>query len=199
MKLATSARVVNGIYYLALATWFGSMVMMAIGAAVTFKTLAALGPDISTPPYNHPSFAGRVPAIIAGVVTGRVIQALVIVETICALVIVVCTALQCGVLSDRLIVGRVRSKANYFRLAALAFPIVLLMIESVYVAPRAFELRDTMYNVDISESQRAAAHEKFKKVHRLNTEIAAAITLSLGAAIFLSGFALADGDPETQD
>lgn len=165
------ARIVNGIYYTFAGLWFGAMVMLAISAAVTFKTVRAQMPAAEPAAQN----------IFAGNIVGNLIDALAVVQMICAVVIVVCIILQSTAFSYQLKRGMV----NYLRVALLLVPVALLAFDRLHVNPTI-----RIHRAAMVETNDADAKAAFDQYHTLAERLGGATTFLLAGAILISPLAL---------
>ena len=189
----TGFRITQGFYWLFLGVWIGALVMLAIGAAVTFKTVRHYEPALGLEPYNDPVLAPHAPGILAGAITGNALRSLAVVQMICAAGAAVCVVLQCTVFRGALSNG-VGGLANLVRIALVALPIVVLAIDQLAITPRIWEHRAVMYNPILSDEQRSAARETFQKYHKLSERVVGMAVLSLAAAVLVSPFAFRAGE-----
>lgn len=185
----TLARLNNGLYYLSLGAWFGAIVMLAISAAATFKTMRGYGPIIPGEPWNQPGLAERAPVILAGAAVGASLTGLKVVQTICAIIACATAALQCSVFSDYLTSHR-RSGLNILRLLLLAVPVVLLLLNVFHITPRTIQERDIMWDMQQTQQVRDDANARFQTYHKLSERTTGAAGFSLAAAVLVSSLVL---------
>ena len=84
MNALTAFRLTQGFYWLFLGTWFGAMVMLVIGEAITFRTVREYRPTLGLA-SNHPSMADNAAGILAGGVTGNILKGLRTLQIVCRL------------------------------------------------------------------------------------------------------------------
>lgn len=183
-------RLVWAAYHLALGTWFGAMVMLVIAAAITFKTVAAYQPTLSTPPWGELSDLETAPKyplsvrILAGGIVGNVLKGLAVVQAICAVLVVLCAALQWAF-------GWTGGGwANLARMGLLAVPIVVLVADVTVISPRVWRHRQVMYDPARPGEERLVAKAAFDRLHKLNERLVGAAALSLAAALVVSAWTL---------
>ncbi|MCE9590613.1 MAG: hypothetical protein K8S99_08835 [Planctomycetes bacterium] len=189
-------RLVHGLYWLCLGGAFGATLMLAVSAAVTFRTVRELGPVLQSGPYAHPALAEHFPGIIAGAATGAALETLGKILMVFLLVVGVCASLQCTLFADTL-PGGVRSPANITRLILLVLVVALLAAERRVVSPRVWELRNRMYNTQATDQDRTAARVTFNQWHQTSTRLVGAAMLGMAAAVLVSAFALHSATPPT--
>ena len=81
-------------YWLALATWFGSVLFVAIAAPIIFRTVREGDPLLPT--VLSVNLEGQHSTLLAGTIVANLLKALTRLELICAAVILVTTAIQLG-------------------------------------------------------------------------------------------------------
>lgn len=180
------ARLNNSLQMLAIGTWFGALVMLAISAAMTFQTVREYQPTLQQQPFDQPELASRTDAILAGAIVGRSLQGLKWVQIICAVIIVTTLALQLTAFKTYLLKSR-SSLFNLVRLILLAIPIVVLMVDILWITPAIWEYRDAMYAAPASAEVRMEAREHFDRYHKLSERTVSLAAFSLlGAAVVSS-------------
>lgn len=180
--------VVTGVYTLALGVWVGALVMLAVGAAVTFRTTRAYNPSLPAP-YDSPELAGRASQILAGGIVGNMIDALSRVQIICGVVAAVCVLVQMCVFRTAL-AGRGKSWMNLVRVICIAVPLVNVAFERFYLNPAIHELRAAMYDTSVSDQFRASAKLEFDRLHQLSERTTGGAALLLMIAMLVSPLAL---------
>src|SRR5690606_5989920 len=110
----------------------GAMVMLAVSAAVTFKTVRLHQPTLQTAPFDQPEFKGREAPVLAGAIVGNSLRALKVIQIVCAVVAVVGVALQCSIWRDHLN-GPRASFPNLLRIALIAIPIAILLLDILWL------------------------------------------------------------------
>ncbi len=185
-------RIVQGFYWLGLGIWLGALVMLAIMAAVTFRTVRELKPSINAPPYNNPALAERAPVIIAGNIVGNSLRALAVLQLICAVMVVMCLILQCSLFADQLR-GGVGGWVNLLRVALVVMPIFILALDANVITPRIWAQRTVMFDVSQAVEVRARAQAVFDRLHKLDERVVGASVWLLMGAVFVSAFAFEVG------
>lgn len=163
---------VTGLYYLFLGLWFGAMVMLAVTAAVTFKTVRAQMPDATETAQN----------MFAGSIVGNVIDALAVIQIVCAAGILVCVALLWKRASPGI--------ANKLRLACIAACIALLAGDRLHINPTVHAHRVVMHDPQAAPAVRDAAKVQFDRYHKFSERIGGAQIFILAGTILISPFAL---------
>ncbi len=177
-------RSVDGVYYLLLGVWCGGLVMLAVGAGITFRTVRSYDPVLGAEPYNDPALADQAANILAGGVVGNVLGGLAVVEIICAVGLLACVVLQWSVWGLR---WRVM---NLVRLGLLVVAAGLLAAHLWVIAPAIDTHRSRMYDPALTAGQRAEARAAFEPYHEASEKTAGGMLLLLAGACVISPFVL---------
>lgn len=180
-------RLVAGIYWLALGVWVGALVMMAVGAGVTFKTVRYYQPTVGLEPYNQ--MPEQAVPILAGGVVGHQLKGLSVVQQVCALVVVVCLVLQCYVYPDRLS-GGVAGWANLARMLLVGLAVGVLIADVWTVSDKIWALRDLIFDPSLDAAARQQYRVTFDFWHKLDERMVGSAMFALAAAVVISAFAL---------
>lgn len=178
----------TGVYTLALGVWVGAMVMLAIGAAVTFRTTRSFNPALPAP-YDAPELAGRASQILAGGVVGNMIDALSRVQIVCGVIAMACVILQ-GTLFRAMLPRHGKSIVNAIRIMSIGVAIAFVPLERLFLNPAIHELRTAMYDASENDQARAAAKREFDYLHKISERTTGAAAALLAVAIILSPLAL---------
>jgi len=202
------ARLTVGTYWLALGTWLGAMVMLAIAAATAFQVSREHGVTLPSMQYEGSHLAGRDAEVFAGHVVGGMIDKLAIVQMACAVLIFITLLLQLTAFRATLHL-RPGSAGNVLRVLLLVVVLALLKFDRIHVNPTIHEHRTAMYEPDISETAYTTARAAFDRYHKLSENVGKATVFLLIGAMFTSAFALhpkrdtlseaVDGDEESNE
>jgi len=184
-------RLTQGIYGLALGAWVGAIVMLAIAAAITFRTVRSHEPTLGAGPYASAALAEQAPEILAGGIVGNVIRGLNVVQAICGIGVGITLLLQCTLFADRL-AGGVLGPMNLVRSGLLLLAACLVLYGTFVVQPEVWSLRETVYAAGASEAEREAARAAFDQAHGLSERLMSGALFLLAAALLLSPFAYTD-------
>jgi hypothetical protein len=88
-------QLVQLVYWLALSTWFGSVLFIALAAPVIFRTVRENNPILSH--VLSVNLDGQHSTLLAGNIVFNLIQRLLHVEVICAALLLVAMVAQCGI------------------------------------------------------------------------------------------------------
>ena len=190
----------QGFYALFLGLWVGAMVMLAVAAGLTFKTVREYSPIITTQPYNQRPISEH-PAMLAGAVVGNVLQGLAVICGVCAVVVAVCLVLQYTCFRDRL-ESAGNSWLGAVRIVLLALPMAVLVWNVAYLTPEIHRERAVMYGgtgpksgslLDRAQASdvdgRTHARERFDRLHKLSERVVGTSVLMLAIAGLISPFA----------
>lgn len=192
MSAGVMFRLVQGCYWLALGTWVGALVMLAIAAAVTFRTVRDYQPLLQKPPYNQPALADRAVPILAGGVVGNMLRALAVLQIICAAVVGTCIGLQSTLWRDQL-EGGAAGWPNLVRVGLLALAVSALAVDQRWITPRIWAHREVMFDPDETAEVRAASQTAFNRLHKLDERVVGASVWLLAGAVFASAFVFKAG------
>jgi len=171
-------------YQTFLGLWFGALVMLAVAAAITFATVRGMYPQWPVDQQN----------MLAGGIVGNLIRnGLTTIQVLCAVVVAVCTILQCTVFRDRIAKGWL----NWLRVLLILLPIVILAYDQSCNTPRMLELRERMF--DQSSPDRNVARQEFARRHELAEQLTGTATFLIGGALLVSSFVLIPGRTDEQD
>lgn len=192
MERATAFRLTQGLYYLALGTWFGALVMLVIAAGTTFHVIEAYTFTLHAGPggiaVDEPALADEAARIIAGSIVGEAIEGLTWVQGICAAVAMLCLLLHTTVFRCRLAKAG-RSRANVLRTLLVLGPVVVLLLNVLWINPGVWQARGAMYDSGRSADQRVEARRSFEQYHRLSERTTGGAALMLAVAVLASPFA----------
>lgn len=186
MKSNFAFRLTQGFYHLFLGVWVGAMVMLAVTAAITFRTVRDFRPalnGVSEEPVSQ---------MIAGGIVGNVLQGLAVISGVCAGVVAVCLVLQFACFRDRLERAG-NSWLNAARVVLLLFPIMVFVWNVVYLTPEIHAARAEMYDLQKGVMDRAIAKDRFDFLHKLSERVVGGSVFMLAAAALLSPFAFTAG------
>ena len=182
-----------GLYYLLLGVWLGSTIAIALTAPATFKTVRIYEAAPGIEPFNNTIFEGSWANIIAGAAVGQSIHNIAILHLMCVIGIVLCIFLL-----RILFAGRINKFAAFARLSLLMGAAALLGVHLYLTEPAMNQLRSTMYNTDINQTERNAANEQFQSIHKLSEQLTGFSALLL-AGMFLTSPFIYRNSPISED
>jgi hypothetical protein len=193
-ECSVTGGLVNGVYWLGLGAWLGALVMLAVAAAITFKTTRQVSPLLVQPEYNLPESAGQGSNILAGLIVGNVIKGLAAVQVICAVLVFAGVAAQ-GWTARQAI--KAWPKLNRLRVGLLIVPLAALAVSMGYIMPRMWEERTAMYNPELTQDVRKEARARFDGLHKMSERSVGAGAVCLILAGLVSGVVLQGKRGET--
>ena len=164
------------VYWLALATWFGGALFVAIAAPVVFRTVRETNPVI--PSVLSVNLEGQHGTLLAGSIVSNLISMLARVEWICAIAVAVSIGVQWALNVQEWSVALVRT-------VLFVAAVVLLFYDRLFVWPRIS--RNRQEYIDHADEPEVAnpAREQFNR-HQRESEMLLMIqvALLLGMIVF---------------
>ena len=188
-------RAVQGAYWLALGTWFGALIMLAIAAATTFQTVAEHRPLLAPPGAARATATmfeatAQSGTALAGTIVGRSIDRLRVLQWICAAAAVAALGLQHTAFARRLPRSGLGQWMNTLRVALVLLPALILVADTVHINPQLKQQRRIRNDVIATPAQAQAARASFDRYHHLSERLLSVQVFMLGAAVLASSFAL---------
>jgi len=190
MRSLTAWRTVQGLYWLALGAWFGALVMLAIAAAATFATVWDYQPMLPAQPGAPPETSARAVPMLAGAIIGRCLDNLRWLQWICAVVAIVCLALQNTVFASRRPAGGCGQWINTLRIVLVLVPVVILVVDTAVINPKMKHDRQIMHDLTQPAPQIELARQSFDSYHELSRRLFKVQVVMLGCAVLASAFVL---------
>ena len=173
----------NGVYWLLLGLWVGSLVLSAATAAMMFPMMKAIAPVLP----EYAAYTGSHGLLLAGQIMSRVF----FVQDVIELAALVGVAV---ILVGHFVAFRLSSRtlANRIRLAAGALLLVIVCYKAFIMAPRMYyNLGDFWAAAKVGDMAGAdAAHAAFEADHPTATNLMATTLCALVVFIFASAWAL---------
>lgn len=183
------ARLTVGTYWLALGTWLGAMIMLALAAAATFHVSREMNVTVPLLEYAPSHLAGRDAEVLGGNIVGRMIDHLSVLQMVCAVLIFITLLFQLTVFRATLHL-RAGSAGNVLRVLLLVAALGLLKADRIYINPAVHEHRTRLYEPDLTDAEYADAREAFDTYHHLSENVGKATVFVLIGAMLTSAFAL---------
>jgi hypothetical protein len=170
------------VYWLALATWFGGVLFVALAAPVVFRTVREANPLL--PSVLSVNLEGQHGTLLAGSIVGSLLNRLAQVEVGCAAVLIIMLILQPLVVDVR--------ESN---LTAYIVRVVLAVVAAGVVAydrwalwPRIWKLRQEYLDHADEPEVANPAKDEFDRQHRTSvTLLSGVLFLLLGVILFSGG------------
>lgn len=193
----TLFRLTQAGYWMGLGVWLGAMLMLAVGAAVTFRTVSAYDPALRAPAWRDLAEPAGAPAgkyplatrALAGGIVGNMLRALAVIQLVCSIFVLAALACQHAFFAHRL-AGGAMGWANLLRVALLLAPMVLLAVDQARLSPAVWKERAIMYDQGQPDAARVAAAERFSRLHTLSERLMGSSMVSLMAALVISAVVL---------
>lgn len=170
------------VYWLALSTWFGGVLFVALAAPVIFRTVREANPLL--PSVLSVNLEGQHGTLLAGSIVGNLLNRLAQVEIVCAVAVLLTLILQPFVVDVR--------ESN---MTAYVLRVVLFLVAAGVVAydrwvlwPRIWQLRQEYLDHADEPEVANPAKEEFDRHHRTSvTLLSAVLFLLLGVILFSGG------------
>lgn len=193
------ARVVMGLYYLALGTWFGATLMMGLGAGLTFRTLREQPLTLTAGPAARPELADRATDFLAGNVVLAGFGAFTVIQLVCGAVLALALVAQAVWFRDALVAAG-RTWPNALRVATIALALALFAFDLGMTRPFMAMAREEIYfHEGISPEQLAAADRSFDELHARSSRSMGVAALLMAAGTLLSPFAFVAGPSQPEE
>src|SRR5438128_9556438 len=156
----TAYQLVQTIYWLALATWFGGVVFIALSAPIIFRTIRERNPLLPT--VLSVNLENQHGSLLAGEIVGNLLRSLSLAAIICASVLVVTLIGQWFVMDH----SRRNVAAMILRSAVFVLAVALIIYDRYLLWPNLWKHRqDYLDNADDPEIANPAKDE-FDRLHR---------------------------------
>lgn len=188
--------VVQSAYWLALGVWIGALVMLAVAAAIVFRTSRAMEPVLLQPQFSTPDLVGQSATILAGAIVGNVIQALLKLQLVCAVLLIVAMVYQHVSLRPLL---ALHLRLNALRVGLILLATLVLVVNMAYITPAMWTQRERMYDNTQSAEYRLAAREQFNALHKFTERVTGGTALGLVIAGIASGLIFSSGRSGSDD
>ena len=180
-------QIVQILYWLALSTWFGGVLFVAVAAPIIFRTVREANPVL--PDVLSVNLEGQHGSLLAGSIVGNLLAMLYRVQIACAAVLLIMLILQWFLIpqtSANLFGGIVRS-ALFLAAAALA------AYDRFVLWPRIWSNRQTYIDNADNPDVANPAKELFDRYHRESVTILSVILFLLLGIILFSGNLASNG------
>ena len=171
-------------YWLALATWFGGVMFVALAAPIIFRTIRESDPTL--PMVLSVNLEGQHSTLLAGSVVANLLVSLMRIEGICAGVLVVC------MISQWVMLFHLQLGLLILRTVLLLIAIAIWIYDWQVMSPRIFKHRQEYIDHADEPEIANAAKEKFDRYHRDSiTVMMAELAALLGLVLFSAGISTA--------
>lgn len=183
MRRMTAFQLIQSIYWLALATWFGAVLFIAIAAPVIFRSVREADPSL--PRVRSDNLAGEHASLLAGTIVGELLRTLGTLQLVCAALVFMTLAGQWL----KLDLGSARNVGHaIIRSAMFIAAVVLAGYDRWLVWPRAWKFRQEYIDHADEPELADAARERFDRYHRESVRVLAIEVGALSLMIVFSSW-----------
>ncbi len=174
-------QLVQILYWLALSTWFGGVMFIAVAAPVIFRTIRERKPVL--PDVLSVNLDGQHGTLLAGTIVGNLLERLALIELVCAAVLLLMMIGQLFVID---LTGS-NAKAAILRAVLFFLAAGLVAYDRWAVWPRIIETRQQY--IDHADEPEVAnpAREVFDREHHKSVQLLAGVLFALLGIILFSG------------
>src|SRR5262245_50156963 len=169
-------------YWLALATWFGGLLFVAIAAPVVFRTVREADPTL--PKVLSVNLDGQHATLLSGTIVGNILESLRRIQLICAAVLFLALLGQWFLIdhgdNQQLVPAIVRS-------ACYLGAVAMLLYDWRVLWPRIQQYRDQYIEHADEPDLANPAKESFDRYHQESVTIVGIVLLLLLGMILFSG------------
>ncbi|HET6249148.1 MAG TPA: DUF4149 domain-containing protein [Tepidisphaeraceae bacterium] len=172
------------LYWLALATWFGGVFFVTIAAPIIFKTIRESDPTLPT--VLSVNLEGQHGTLLAGSIVANLLATMMRIQLICAVMLVV------AFVGQWIILFHAQFGLLLLRTALFVIAVVLLGYDWQVIAPRIYKYREEY--IDHADEPELAnpAKEQFDRYHRESiTVLMIELFALLGLVLFSAGISTA--------
>ncbi|HWB53522.1 MAG TPA: DUF4149 domain-containing protein [Tepidisphaeraceae bacterium] len=172
-------QIVQIIYWLALSTWFGGVLFIAIAAPIIFQTIRDANPVL--PNVLSVNLDGQHGTVLAGSIVANLLARLSIVQLVCGGTLVLASVAQFFLIN---LVDR-NFTAAVLRACMIAVALAIAVFDRVVVWPRLFRFRqEYLDHADEPDVANPAKDNFDREHHRSVTLLSAILFLLLGTILF---------------
>lgn len=174
-------QIVQILYWLALATWFGGVLFIALSAPVIFRAVRESNPVL--PDVLSVNLEGQHGTLLAGSIVGHLLSRLVQIELLCGGMILVLLIAQIFVID---ISGSNRF-AFVLRAALVLAAVVLVIYDWRVLWPKIWKLRQQYVEHADEPDVANPAKDQFDHLHRQSVSLLSIVLFLLLGVILFSG------------
>jgi len=175
-------QLVQIVYWIALSTWFGGVLFIAVAAQVVLRTVAENKPIL--PHVLSVNLEGQHGTLLGGTIVAHLISALSHIELICAAILLLALSAQWFVID----VGTQWNRdCAIFRSALFVIATVIVIYDSWVLSPKIWKLREKFIeNADEPEKANPTL-EEFNRYQHQNVILLFTLTFVLLGIVLFSG------------
>jgi hypothetical protein len=171
---------VQTVYWLALSTWFGGVLFVALSAPVIFRTIRQSNPIL--PNVLSVNLENQHGSLLAGDIVGNLLRMLSLVQLSCAAVILLMLIAQWKVMD----LGPRHVGYGIIRSALFVAALVMVFYDRRYVWPKAWKYRQEYIDHADEPEVANAAKELFDRYHRESVRVLVIVIALLSLLIVFS-------------
>jgi hypothetical protein len=176
-------QVIQIIYWLALSTWFGGVLFVAVVAPIIFRTVEENHPVL--PHVLSVNLEGQHSTLLGGAIVGQILQALGRIELTCSAVMLLTLIAQCFIID---LTNRWNFIAALLRISLYLLATTLVIYDWRVLGPRIWKYRQEF--IDHADEPETAnpAKEQFDRYHHESVTLLSILLLCLlGIVVFSAG------------
>jgi hypothetical protein len=175
-------QLVQIVYWIALSTWFGGVLFIAVAAQVVLRTVAENKPIL--PHVLSVNLEGQHGTLLGGTIVAQLIAALSRIELICAAVLLLALGAQWFVID----VGTQWNRdCAIVRSALFVIAKVIVIYDSWVLSPKIWRLREAFIENADDPDKANPALEEFNRYQQQNVNLLFTLTFVLLGIVLFSG------------
>jgi hypothetical protein len=177
-------QIVQTLYWLALSTWFGGVLFIAIAAPIIFRVVREANPIL--PHVLAANLEGAHGSLLAGSIVGELLRTLSNIQFACAAVLMLMLVGQWLVMGP----GDLNRWQAVIRSCLFVAAVVLNVYDRRFVAPKAFRFRQEYIDHADEPEVANAAKEQFDHYHRESVRVLFIIVVVLSLMVVFSTYVM---------
>ena len=174
-------QLVQILYWLALATWFGGVLFIAVAAPIIFKSVRELNPIL--PNVLSVNLQGQHGELLAGTVVGNLLARLAQAELVCAAVLLVILIIQPFIIDTR----DTNLTAAILRTVMFVVAAALVLVDRFTLWPKIWKARQEYLDHADEPEIANPAKDRFDEEQRRSVMLMQAVLFLLLGMILFSG------------
>ena len=177
-------QIIQVLYWLALSTWFGGVLFIAVAAPIIFRTVRDSKPIL--PSVLSVNLEGQHGTLLAGTIVGNLLSTLVKVEMVCAGALLVALIGQWFYIEH----AGFSLTSEYMRTIMFVAAVVLVLYDYLSLWPKIWKHRQEYIDHADEPDVANPAKDAFDKIHQESVMILSGVLfLLLGIILFSGGIA----------
>jgi hypothetical protein len=174
-------QIVQIIYWLALSTWFGSVLFVAVAAPIIFRTVRESNPVL--PEVLSVNLEGQHATLLAGSIVGNLLSRLAVLQLACGGVLLLAMIIHPFIID----VGGNNLTAAVLRGVLLLAAVALVVYDWRVIWPRIWQHREQYIQHADDPEVANPAKEQFDRAHRSSVNLLSGVLFLLLGIILFSG------------